>query len=178
MRFSETNRTRLRSFQPSDLENMIELESDPEVMKFTSYRIPQTRQQTEERLKTLVEKESSHAPLGVWAAELKDTGDFVGWFMLLKARHELPELGFMIVQRHWGKGLVTEAASSLTCFGLNELSLPKIVATTHQQNHASKRVLEKLGFKFSKTVSITDKVLNQNTSADVFELSGTVTAYK
>lgn len=149
---------------------MIELESDPEVMKFTPVRGPLSPEQTEQRLKALVDKEDSYSPFGVWAVELKDTADFVGWFMLLKTGHEFPELGFMIVQRHWGHGFATEAATGLIEFGFRELKLKGIIATTNPDNFASKKVLGKLGFIFSKSISVPDKVLQRDIQLDVFEI--------
>ncbi|MBC7370556.1 MAG: GNAT family N-acetyltransferase [Bdellovibrionaceae bacterium] len=86
----QTKRTILRRFRHSDLNNMILLESDPDVMRFTPSRIPQGIEKTEARLKSLLEKEAAYAPLGVWAVELKDTADFVGWFMLIKTEFEIP----------------------------------------------------------------------------------------
>ena len=172
----KSKRMRLRRFQMSDLPNMMELESDAEVMKFTSLRVPLTSEQTEQRLKTLIENEEANAPLGVWAAELvpptNESADFVGWFMLLQRDPNFPaELCFMIVRRHWGKGLTAEAAACLVDLGLNQLKLSSIVAKTDPANIASKRVLEKLGFKFSKTISNPDKVFQRDVQLAVFELS-------
>lgn len=167
----ESKRIRLRRFQLSDSKNMAELESDPEVMKFTSLRVPFTFEQTVERLESLVEKEGKRAPLGVWAAEFKDTGDFLGWFMLFQFDHlPSPELGFMIVRRHWGKGLTAEAAACLIDLGFNHLNFPTIIAQIDPANDASRKVLQKLGFAFVKTISTIDKVTKLDISLDVFEL--------
>lgn len=163
-------RLKLRRFKLSDVHNMIELEADPEVMKFTPSRIPQSLDQTETRLKSLVEQETANSPFGVWAIELKESGGFVGWMMLLKSQNECPELGFMVVRRHWNKGLTTEAATCLIEFGFNELLVPAIVATTDRDNHSSKRVLSKLGFLFVKAILVPDKILQQDIFLDVFEL--------
>jgi len=166
----ETQRTRLRRFGLSDVENMRELESDPEVMKFTPSRVPQSLEQTKSRLQSLVEKEATYAPFGVWAVELKDTSDFVGWFMLIHTQFNFPELGFMLVRRHWGKGLATEVASALIDFGYRKLNLPGIAATTNPENSASIRVLEKLGFGITKTISTYDRIFERDIELCIFEL--------
>ncbi len=147
----ESARTRLRRFTIADFENMRALESEPDIMKFTPSRVPQTPEQTRLKLQSLVEKEANLAPFGVWAAELKDTREFVGWFMLLKARYEEPELGFMIVKKHWGKGLATEISKALLDHGRQNLGVQNFIATTNLDNFASIKVLTKLGFKFSRT---------------------------
>lgn len=170
MAILESKRLRLRRFKLSDLQNMRELESDPDIMKFTPSRIPLSVEKSEQRLRDLIRKEESWAPFGVWAVEFKENSDFAGWFMLLKTDHEAPELGFMIVKRHWGKGIATEAAICLIDFGFNNLNLTSIVATTNQDNVFSKKVLNKLSFNFLKTISVPDKVLQHDIALDVFEL--------
>lgn len=166
----ETPNLRLRRFNLADAKKMAELESDPEVMRFTSSRVPQSFEQTQARLEALIHEQPSHSPLGVWAVELKESGDFVGWFMLMKKRHVVPELGYMIVRRHWGKGYASEAARRLVEFGVRDLKLPAMIATTTQDNAPSKRVLEKLGFHHSKVVTVLDNVLQKEVTLEVFEL--------
>lgn len=170
----ETPRTLLRRFNLSDLQNMVELESNPEIMKFTPSRVPQTLEQTRLRLESQIQKQSSLEPLGVWAVELKNSQDFVGWFMLMKRNEDFPELGFMIVQRHWNQGYATEVAQRLIDYGFKQLGYSGIVATTNQDNRASKNVLSKLGFIFSQTVIRFDTVMNQEIQLDQFKLVKTM----
>ena len=166
----ELQRTRLRRFKISDLQNMIELESDPDVMKFTPSRVPLSRERSKERLEDLISKEKTHGEFGVWAAEFKDTGEFLGWFMLLKRDLEYPELGFMIVKKHWNKGLTTEAAAGLVQYGFTFLGLSGISAATTLDNCASQKVLTKIGFSKVKSSSIPDSVLNHDIGLEVFEI--------
>ncbi len=137
----KTLRAQLRPLHIADLENMRALESDPDIMKFTPSRVPQTAEQTEARLKSQIGKE------GIWAAEFSDNLDFIGWFMLLKRDMEFTELGFMIVQKHWGKGLTTEIAQALIDYAFKDLKLIGLSARTNLKNTASIRVLQKLGFQ-------------------------------
>ncbi|KYG63780.1 hypothetical protein AZI86_13230 [Bdellovibrio bacteriovorus] len=157
----ESARLRLRRFTAHDFENLRELESDAEVMKFTSLRVALSAEQTASRLQSLIEKETERAPLGVWALELKDDADFVGWFMLLKTKTETPELGFMIVRRHWGKGYTTEGSRLLVDYAFHALGFSKLTATTDPLNEASKKVLLKLGFSW----------MRQENGLDIFEIT-------
>jgi ribosomal-protein-alanine N-acetyltransferase len=166
----QTRRTILRRFRLSDLNNMIRLESDPDVMKFTPSRIPQAVDKTEARLKSLIDKESAYAPLGVWAVELKDTADFVGWFMLIKTEYEIPEIGFMIVKDQWGKGFATEVAKALIDFGMKDLKYKGIAAVTDHDNTISIHILHKLGFQKMSSRIKPDKVLGREIEAHIFEL--------
>lgn len=170
MKKIETKRAVLRRFRAEDLPRMLELESDPDVMRFTAARVVQTREQSEQRLRSVLEKEAERAPLGVWAAEMKNSGDFIGWFMLLKTELEFPELGFMVVKRHWGKGLTTEIAGALVKHGMEELGEAGVVAVTSPRNAASRRVLEKLGFRPAGHLQVEHKATGEKEQLDRFEL--------
>lgn len=149
----KTKRTRLRRFQLSDFENMRKLESDADIMKFTPARVPFSSEQTRSRLETLIKKETEYHPYGVWAVENIHDQDFIGWFMLLKTDLEFPELGFMIVQKYWGQGLSVEISEAIINYGFKTLEVQAITARTDHNNHISIRVLEKLGFKQSTTIT-------------------------
>jgi RimJ/RimL family protein N-acetyltransferase len=149
---------------------MIQLESEPDIMKFTPSRIPQTPEQTQGRLQALVAKETPYSPLGVWAAERKDGEDFVGWFILLKREMELPDLGFMTLKKHWGMGLTTEIASALLDLA-KSLEFKGVTALTDTDNKASIRVLEKLGFSLQKKKSEHDKIRKLEIELNIFEIN-------
>ena len=168
MAILRSKRLQLRRFKHTDLRNLTELEQDPDIMKFTPSRVPLSMESIAQRLSSLLEKEKSRAPFGVWAAELTDTNDFAGWLMLMPTQPEFPELGFMIVKRHWGKGIATEAGARLIEFGFKNLKVKGILANVDQENAASKSVLKKLGFQFSKTISVPDKILQRNIALEEY----------
>ena len=153
----QSTRTILRRFNLSDFKNMRMLESDAEIMKFTTYRVPQTLEQTQNRLILLIEKESSFAPLGVWAVEHKENNKFIGWFMLRATDLEFPELGFMLVKEFWGHGFAIEIAKALIEYAFNDLKLAGISAATDVNNVISEHILTSLGFQFVKIISIAEK---------------------
>ncbi|MGD8794181.1 MAG: GNAT family protein [Anaerolineae bacterium] len=57
------------------------------------------------------------------------------------------ELGYELDPAHWGQGYATEAAGAMVRLGFEELDLHRIRAWTVAENAASRRVLEKLGFR-------------------------------
>lgn len=166
----KTQRLKLRRLNGNDYQNLRELESDPAVMRFTPHRFPLPDSRIQERLQSYLDLEEARAPLGIWAAELNDSGDFVGWFMLLNRHQPFAELGFMIVPRHWGKGLTTEAVDRLATYALDELKLPGLSAITDEDNLASAKVLVKSGFKFTDEYSEFDNVLGKNILLKRYEL--------
>lgn len=166
----ETERLRLRPFQNSDYENMRTLESDPDVVRFTPMRVPQEPEQTRSKLESLVQRESELSPFGVWACELKESGAFVGWFMLMKTDLPFPELGFMVVQKFWGAGVASGGASALLDYAQNSLKAPGVSARTDLRNSASMHVLEKVGFQFEKVMDSKDRLTGAPIQVNLFKI--------
>jgi ribosomal-protein-alanine N-acetyltransferase len=148
----ETSRTLLRSFTEDDLANLRLLDADPDIMKWTPAKIPQTFKQSKIRLARYKEMQ------GVWACELKDTQEFVGWFMLIPTDLDYPELGFMLVKKYWGKGLATEIAQTVIDYGFNSLGAKGIAARTILDNVQSIQVLKKLNFVHVKNLVNADGI--------------------
>ena len=58
------------------------------------------------------------------------------------------ELGYWIAEPYWGKGLVVEASKVIIRHAFDDLDIKQIYATYRIENTQSKRVLEKLGFRY------------------------------
>lgn len=56
----------------------------------------------------------------------------------------VPEVGYMLARRHWGKGYATEAARACLRFGFGSLRLPEIFACIKVGNTASRAVAQRL----------------------------------
>lgn len=64
----------------------------------------------------------------------------------------VPDLGFAFLPAYQGKGYATEAAESIIGWTRSHFDFPTIAGITTTTNKASMRVLEKLGFKWEKTI--------------------------
>lgn len=62
-----------------------------------------------------------------------------------------PEIGYWLGQPYWGNGYATEAARALVAATFADISLARINASCRTVNPASRRVLEKCGFRFHGT---------------------------
>lgn len=143
-----SERLYLREIILDDLPEAYEMDSDPEVMQYI--RPPaKSISETETTLKKIIDYYRAHEGFGVWAAIEKNSGEFVGWF-ILKALPEsnFIEVGYRLRRRCWGKGYATEMTKELLRYGFDILNLPEIVAVTDLENHASMRVLEKAGLVY------------------------------
>src|SRR2546421_5355477 len=81
--FPETERLRLRRFTADDVDNLVELDGDPEVMRYINGGRLTPREEVETVIlpRILLYYERFDA-FGYWAAEETSTGEFVGWFAL------------------------------------------------------------------------------------------------
>lgn len=65
----------------------------------------------------------------------------------LDYKNKNAELGYWLGKRYWKQGLMTEAVRLILEFGFSQLNLHRIGSGLFEENVASKRVLEKAGFK-------------------------------
>ena len=99
-----------------------------------------------------IEEEFENKSFGLWAAELKSTGKFIGFVGLHEPKfeaHFMPcvEIGWRLAREYWGKGLALEAAKEVIKDGFARLDLAEIVSFTASINTRSIRVMERLGMK-------------------------------
>lgn len=88
----------------------------------------------------------------MWTARRSDNGAFVGWFCLCNESEGLAELGYRLRRAEWGQGFATEGATALVTWGLFGGGYERVFASTMSVNHASRRVLEKVGMKYVRTI--------------------------
>jgi RimJ/RimL family protein N-acetyltransferase len=123
------------------------MNADPRVMEFMPARL------TEEESDALVERFERHFDehgFGLMAAELRESGEFVGFVGLSVPGFDaafMPavEIGWRLAAEYWGRGLATEAAREVLRYGFEEVALENLVSFTVPGNVRSRRVMEKIG---------------------------------
>ncbi len=142
-------RMRLRDFDRADLDAVHSFAGDAAVTRYTDFG-PNTREESQQFLSSAVaqagQAERTEFTL---AAELTGSGRLVGsvGIQVTSVAHRRGSLGFVFHPSCWSQGYATEAALMLVRFGRDELDLHRIEATCHPDNHASARVLEKIGMQ-------------------------------
>jgi [ribosomal protein S5]-alanine N-acetyltransferase len=92
---------------------------------------------------------------GLYLVGLKATGAPIGICGLIKRESlEDVDLGFALLQEFWGKGYALESASAVVDYGRRTFQLSRMVAVSSKANHASNKLLEKLGFKFERLIRL------------------------
>jgi RimJ/RimL family protein N-acetyltransferase len=151
--FLETDRLTLRRFTRADEDNLFDLNSDPEVMRFLTGGAGTPRAEVRDSiLPFLVGCYEEYGGLGSWAALEKATGQFLGWFHLRPRREDGEiSLGYRLRRSDWGRGYATEGSRALIDKGFTEFGMDRIVAEAMAANAASRRVLEKSGLDLVRT---------------------------
>jgi [ribosomal protein S5]-alanine N-acetyltransferase len=146
----DTERLYLREFTLDDAQNFIDLNSNPNVVKYTGDGAIESIEKAKEILTTITFPQYENN-LGRWAVHLKTTDEFIGWCGL-KYIGQLNEidLGYRFFEKHWGKGYATESAKAVLAHGFKTMKLDVIVGRAAIENVNSVKVLQKIGMRFEK----------------------------
>lgn len=149
----ETDRLWLREFVPEDAQAFFELNSDPEVMRYTGNTCTKSVEEARQGLCERPIQEYRTRGFGRRAVVLKSNHKLIG-LAGLKYLDDLGEvdLGYRLLQEYWGQGLATEASLACVQYGFQTLRLPRILGLVETANVRSVRVLEKTGFVFEKMI--------------------------
>ncbi len=145
----------LRRWQAGDVDAYAGICADAEVMRWIGESLTLSREEAATQIEQLEQGFGSDG-LGFWAAELRGTGELIGFIGLAVPRflpEVLPavELGYRLGRRHWGQGLATEGARASIDDGFARLGLERVISIIHPQNAASIRVAQKLGMHHHRT---------------------------
>jgi RimJ/RimL family protein N-acetyltransferase len=143
----ETERLFLRELTPDDAAFAFELNSDPEVIRYTG----DGPFDSVEAARTFLENYTDYERngFGRWGAELKATGGLIGWCGLKRDRDTGEvDLGYRFFRRHWNNGYASEAAIACLKTGFSHFAVDRIVGRAAKENVYSWRILEKIGMSF------------------------------
>ncbi|MGE0355976.1 MAG: GNAT family N-acetyltransferase [Burkholderiales bacterium] len=150
----ETARLRLRLFGERDLDALAAMYADAETMRHIGEGRTLTRDETWRAIAGML----GHWALrgfGMWALELKSTGELVG-----RAGFIDPEgwpgfeLGWLLARPHWGKGYATEAARFALDHAVSSMGRRRVISLIRPGNERSSRVAEKLGMRVEGEIEL------------------------
>ncbi len=143
-----TDRLIIRPTVMEDAPLLMDLNSDPEVMRYTGdvefSNIVEYQNLIRERL---IPQFKTHK-MGRFSVTLKN-GTFLGWCGL-KYFPETDEvdLGYRFMKKFWGLGYASESGLECLKYGFKTLGLKRIIGKAMPENTASIKVLQKLGMTF------------------------------
>lgn len=146
MKYIETERLILRSWRTDDLPLFAAINSDERVMRY--FPAPLTEAETE-AFYHRIKDEFRRNGWGLFAVELKSTGDFIGYVGLHEIGFEADfapgvEIGWRLSADHHNRGYATEAAKAVLQYAA-ELGMQRVYSFTAAINHPSERVMQKIG---------------------------------
>jgi RimJ/RimL family protein N-acetyltransferase len=141
-----TARLELREWREDDLEPFASLNADPETMRFFPSAL--TREESDS-LAGRAQAQLAEQGWGLWAVEVTDSGQFIGFVGLAEPRFEAHftpavEVGWRLARDAWGYGYATEGGRAALAFAFGELGLEEVVSFTAVVNERSRKVMERL----------------------------------
>jgi RimJ/RimL family protein N-acetyltransferase len=142
-----TERLLMRRWCDSDRAPFAALNADPEVMRYFPAALDRAES---DQLIDRIEERFDQQGFGLWALEVLESGEFIGFTGLNPMPDGVPgagdqEVGWRLDQRAWHKGYASEAARAAIEVGLNRLGLHVIWSMTAVINTPSQAVMQRLG---------------------------------
>lgn len=155
----------IREWMPQDVKRVAPLYCDDEVMKYITGRAYTSCEIEEFFPKRIVNQ--AQRGMCFWALCLKDGEEIIGHCGLQpctivrescepspSTQHpslaaSVPEsqveLGYLLARGYWGNGFAQEAAQATLEYARDILKLRRVIGVVEEENHASIRLLERLG---------------------------------
>jgi ribosomal-protein-alanine N-acetyltransferase len=153
----ETERLVIREVEEGDAAFMNTLLNSPGFLKYIGDRGVRSDEEARAFISERYRKSYSDNGYGLYTVLLKEACTPVGICGFVR-RDTLPgpDLGFAFLPEFEGKGFGTESSKALLTYGREQLGFDRVLAITTLDNSPSIKLLQKLGFKFEKTIDSPD----------------------
>lgn len=152
-RITDTPRLRIREITMDDVPRLYQLYEDERITRYMEPLFPEPEQELE-YTKEYIRNVYGFYGYGMWIIEEKESGKVIGRAGLeSKEGFDGLELGFMLGVDYQHKGYAYEACSAILKYGIEELGIDQYCAFVDQDNAASVRLCERLGFTANGKVS-------------------------
>lgn len=150
----ETDRVYLRPFHFEDAEDLSTILLDFQTTRFIHPPVTDLKS-----CQILLVEAFMREPLGIWAIVDKATDRLIGSirFENIQASIAKAEIGYFLNRDYWGRGIMPEVLATLVFMAFQYLKFETLIIKTHEENIASQRVAEKVGFKFLKSYKGSDR---------------------
>lgn len=145
-----TDRLTLRQLKITDDQEIFTLRSDTEINKYLDRQSANSIDDARAFINRVNENISKNNSL-YWAITLSDKNIMVGTVCLFSFSDENGncEIGYELLTNFQGNGIMKEAVEKVIDYAFNKIKVQKIEAFFHKDNLSSKKLLEKLSFKYS-----------------------------
>ncbi|MFD2371990.1 GNAT family N-acetyltransferase [Brevibacillus sp. GCM10020057] len=151
----ETERLRLRYQTLDDAAFILELVNDPAWLQYIGDRGVRTLEDARAYIANGAIRSYERDGFGFYLVERKEDRTLLGMCGLVRREGlEDVDIGYAFLPAYRGRGYAHEAASAVMQYATQTLGLSRVVAITAQDNHASGRLLEKLGLRFERLIQL------------------------
>ena len=154
----DTERCHIRETTVEDVDVFYELYADPDMTKYME-GLFENPEDEKKYTRDYIEKVYGLMGFGIWTVTLKDTGEIIGraGFSVRNGFDDI-ELGFLIGKDYQRQGYAYEVCKAILAYGKEVLLFPRVITFVKEENIASIRLCEKLGFSVSETVDIEENI--------------------
>lgn len=147
----KTERLLLRPFRQSDLDDFFEYASVDGVGQMAGWVPHKNKEESQKILDLFINEKKTFAVV--------NNGKVIGSIGIEKYNEKqypefdekkARELGYVLSKEYWGSGLMPEAAKEVIRYLFDDVGLDLLFCSHFIENNQSKRVIEKLGFKYYK----------------------------
>jgi RimJ/RimL family protein N-acetyltransferase len=143
----------MRRWRDEDREPFAAMNGDPEVMRHFPAALDRA---ASDASIDRAERRFDEQGFGLWALEVADTGEFIGFTGLNPMPAGVPgaggmEVGWRLARRAWHQGYATEAALAAVDVGFAGVGLGEIWSMTAVVNLPSQAVMHRIGMRLHST---------------------------
>lgn len=153
--FYETERLLIRPVAVDDTDIIFQLYNMPNFIKFIGNKNINSLSDAENYIKSKFLPQIEKRGFGNYILVLKEGNQKIGSVGIFEREGlDVVDIGFSVLEKFEGKGLMFEAAQKVKSIGMEEFGLNKISAITSKDNFSSQKLIERLGLKFQKYVTL------------------------
>ena len=147
----ETERLQLREFTPEDAGFALRQLNEPSFIENIADRGVRDLEQARAYLLNGPMAGYENNGYGLWAVVEKSSGQIIGMCGLIKRPNlDHADLGYAFLPEYFGKGFAFEACTASIAAASRDFGMPQLLAIVNPDNMASRRLLEKLGFRLQE----------------------------
>ncbi len=155
MKSYETERLILKPAEVQDADFFLELYNMPSFIQYIGDRNLRTKEDAENYIKNRFLPQIEKLGFGNYVVILKEDNSKIGAVGIFEREGlDVLDIGFSFLPNYEGKGFAYESANKLKEVAATDFGVQKISAITTKDNFSSQKLIEKLGLKFQKMVTI------------------------
>lgn len=155
MKSYETERLILKAAEVQDADFFLELYNMPSFIQYIGDRNLRTKEDAENYITNRFLPQIKKLGFGNYVVIHKELNKKIGAVGIFEREGlDVLDIGFSFLPNYEGKGFAYESASKLKEVVATDFGVHKISAITTKENFSSQKLIEKLGLKFQKLVTI------------------------